>query len=137
MIPYAIIFSLCSNVAAIASGILRKGAVVLSMGWADKRAGAALGVVTGGIISAAVIMGMANLTDRSETGDNLPGKILNSTLETEMAKRWLEDSPNQLALAGILFDEVDIVPATKMWFVPSNFTNGLVVLELRQKSIGE
>ena len=61
----------------------------------------------------------------------------NSTLDTEKAKKRLEDGLNLSALLGILIDVVDIIPARTMWFVPSNFTSGLGVLELRQASVGD
>ena len=88
-------------------------------------------------ISAAVIMGMVNLTYSSEVGNKFAAKILDSMLDTEKAKKRLEDGLNQSALVGILIGVVDIVPASTMWFVPSNLTSGLGVLELRQASVGD
>ena len=105
------------------------------MGWADKLAGVGLGVVAGSVISAAVIMGMANLTYGSEVGDQVATKILNSTLDPEKAKNRLEDGLSHSGLVGILVDAVDIVPASTMWFIPSRFTSALGVLELRKASI--
>lgn len=96
-----------------------------------------MGVVAGGVISAAVTMGMANLIYSSEVGDKFAAKILNSTLDTEKARKRLEDGLNQSALVGILIDVVDVVPASTSWFDPSYLTSGPDVLEPRQASAGD
>ena len=131
VVSYAIIISISLTAAAIASAVLRKVVYVLFLGWADKLAGAALGVVAGSVISAAIIMGMANLTYGSEVRDELVGKILNSTLDTEQAKKRLEDGLTQSALVDVFIGVVDIVPASTLWFVPSNFKSSLDVLARR------
>ena len=131
MLSYAIIISISLTAAAIAATILRKVVYVLFLGWADKLAGVALGVVAGSVISAAVIMGMANLTYGSEVGDELAGKILNSTLDTEQAKKRMEDGLTRSALVDVFIDVVDVVPASTLWFVPSNFKSSLDVLDRR------
>ena len=131
VLSYAIIISISLTAAAIAATILRKVVYVLFLGWADKLVGVALGVVAGSVISAAVIMGMANLTYGSEVGDELAGKILNSTLDTEQAKKRMEDGLTRSALVDVFIDVVDIVPASTLWFVPSNFKSSLDVLDRR------
>ena len=136
VISYAIMISLCLVAAAIAASILRKSVDVLAMSWADKLAGVALGVVAGGVISAAVVMGMANLTYSFEVGDELAGKVLNSTLDPEKAKKRLEDGLTQSTLVSVFIDVVDIVPASTIWFVPSNFKGALDVLGDRKAFIG-
>ena len=136
VISYAMIISVCLIAAAIASVILRKVAYVLFMGWADKLAGVALGLAAGAVISAAVITGMANLTYGSEVGDEIAGKILDSRLDTEQAKKRLEDGLTQSTLVGVFVDVVDIVPASTLWFVPSNFKSSLDVLDRRQAMAG-
>ena len=60
---------------AIASVILIRVFDVLAMGWADKVAGVVLGVIAGSVISAGVIMGMANLPYSSETGDEIVAEL--------------------------------------------------------------
>ena len=136
VISYAIIISVCLIAAAIASVILRKVVNILFMGWADKLAGLALGIAAGGVISAAIIMGMANLAYGSEVVDDLAGKVLDSTFDTETAKKRLEDGLIQSTLVDVFVVAIDIVPARALWFVPSNFKGALDVLDLRQASIG-
>ena len=135
VLSYAIIISLSLVAAAVASEIVRKSVSILAMGWADKLAGVGLGVVAGSVISAVVIMGMANLTYGSEVGDKVATKILNSTLDPEKAKNRLEDGLSNSGLVSILTDAIDIIPASTIWFIPTRFTSALGVLELRKASI--
>ena len=136
VISYAIIISVCLIAAAVASVILRKVVYILFMGWADKLAGLALGLAAGGVISAAVIMGMANLTYSSEVGDKLAGRFLNSTIDTEQAKKRLDDGLTQSTLVALFVDVVDTIPASTLWFVPSNFKSALDVLDHRKAAGG-
>ena len=136
VISYAIIISVSLTAAAIASVVLRKVAHVLFMGWADKLAGVALGLAAGGVISAAVIMGMANLTYNSEVGEEFAGKVLNSALDTDEAKKLLESGLTRSSLAKAFIDVVEVVPSSTLWFVPSNFRGALDVLNQRQSSGG-
>ena len=71
VVSYAIIISICLTVAAVASVIIRKVLTLLLMGWADKLAGGALGAAAGAVISAGIIMGMANLTYGAEVEDKI------------------------------------------------------------------
>ena len=136
VISYAIIIMICLTAAAAASVVLRKVVSILLMGWADKLAGVALGLVAGAVISAGIIMGMANLTYSSEVGDELATKVLNSTLDTEKAKKRLEDGLTQSALVTAFVDIVEIVPSSTLWFVPTNFKSALNVLNQRQSPGG-
>ena len=136
VISYAIIIMICLTAAAAASVVLRKVVSILLMGWADKLAGVALGLVAGAVISAGIIMGMANLTYSSEVGDELATKVLNSTLDTEKAKKRLEDGLTQSALVTAFVDVVEIVPSSTLWFVTTNFKSALNVLNQRQSPGG-
>ena len=132
VISYALIITVCLVGAAAASMVLRKVISVLLMGWADKLAGAALGILIGAGISAGIIMGMANLTYSAEVGDELAEKVLNSTLDTDKAKKRLEGGLTGSTLATTFVDMIDIVPASTLWFVPTNFKSALDVLDYQQ-----
>ena len=106
------------------------------MGWADKLAGGALGIAAGAVISAGVIMGMANLTYSSEIGDEVAAKVLNSTLDTEKAKARLEEGLTHSALVETFLGVVDVVPSSTLWFVPNNFRSALDILSQRQAGSG-
>ncbi len=129
---YAIIITICLGVAGIAATIVRKVVNLLFMGWADKLGGSALGVGAGAVMAAAMIMGMANLTYSSEVGDEIANKVLNSTLDSEKAKKRLEDGLTNSSLVEAFIGVVETVPASTLWFVPSNFRDALDVLSERQ-----
>ncbi|NQW23046.1 MAG: CvpA family protein [SAR202 cluster bacterium] len=164
VISYAIIISACLVAAAIASIIIRKAVYMLFMGWIDRLAGLALGTAAGAVIAAAVIMGMASLTYSSEITDSITNavldsgvitdgitnkavesglisneiadKVLSTTLDTEKAKKRLADGLTQSTVASVFIEVVDVIPASTLWFVPSNFKSALDVLEQRQGILG-
>lgn len=136
VVSYAIIISICLTVAAVASVIIRKVLTLLLMGWADKLAGGALGVAAGAVISAGIIMGMANLTYSAEVGDEIATKVLNFTVDTDKAKARLEDGLTQSSLVEAFIEVVDVFPSSTLVFVPSNFKSALDVLSQRRSSGG-
>ncbi|PKB72176.1 MAG: hypothetical protein BZY87_01765 [SAR202 cluster bacterium Io17-Chloro-G6] len=136
VLSYAAIISACLVLAAIASVVLQKVVNVLFLGWANKLAGVGLGVVTGVVISAGLIMGMANLTYSDEIGDEVAGKVLNATLDPEQARNRLETGLTGSTIVGVFINVVEVVPASTMGFVPSNFKSALEVVNLRKGSIG-
>lgn len=136
VISYAIIITLCLTAAAVASVIVRKALNLLLMGWADKLAGGALGIAAGAVIAAGIIMGMANLTYGPEVGDELAAKVLNSTLDTDKAKKRLEGGLTHSSFVKAFLDVVEVVPSSTLWFVPSNFKDSLDVLSQRRSVAG-
>jgi membrane protein required for colicin V production len=131
VISYVVIITICLVIAAAASLVLRKVLTILLMGWADKLAGGALGIAAGAVISAGVIMGMANLTYGAEVGDEIATKVLNSTLDSDKAKARLKEELTHSALVDTFLDVVDVVPSSTLWFVPNNFRSALDVLSQR------
>jgi membrane protein required for colicin V production len=131
VISYVVIITICLVIAAAASLVLRKVLTILLMGWADKLAGGALGIAAGAVISAGVIMGMANLTSGAEVGDEIATKVLNSTLDSDKAKARLKEELTHSALVDTFLDVVDVVPSSTLWFVPNNFRSALDVLSQR------
>ena len=136
VVSYAIIISLCLTIAAVGSVIIRKVLTLLLMGWTDKLAGGALGVAAGAVISAGIIMGMANLTYGAEVADEIATKVLNSTLDTDKAKARLEDGLTQSSIVEAFIEVVDVVPSSALLFVPTNFRSALDVLSQRRSSSG-
>jgi membrane protein required for colicin V production len=136
VVSYAVIITISLTVAGILATIIRKVLTLLFMGWADKLAGGALGLAAGAVISAGVIMGMANLTYSAEVGDEVAAKVMNSTLDTEKAKARFEDGLTHSAIVSAFLDTVDIIPSSTLWFVPTNFKNSLDVLSQRKTETG-
>ena len=132
VISYVAIITVCLVASVVVSMVLRKVISVLLMGWSDKLAGAALGILIGAGISAGIIMGMADLTYSAEVGDELAEKVLNSTLDTAKAKKRLEGGLTGSTLATTFVDMIDIVPSSTLWFVPTNFRSALDVLDYQQ-----
>ena len=134
---YALIITIFLVIAAAAASlVVRKVLTILLMGWADKLAGGALGIAAGAVISAGVIMGMANLTYGSEVADEIATKVLNSTLDTDRAKARLEEGLTHSAIVDTFLDVVDVVPSSTLWFVPNNFRSALDILSQRQAASG-
>ena len=104
---YALIITIFLVIAAAASLVVRKVLTILLMGWANKLAGGALGIAAGAVISAGVIMGMANLTYGSEVADEIATKVLNSTLDTDRAKARLEEGLTHSAIVDTFLDVVE------------------------------
>jgi len=136
VIAYAIIITVCVTVAAVASVVVRKVLNLLLMGWADKLAGGALGVAAGAVIASGIIMGMANLTYGAEVGDDLATKVLNSTLDSDKAKKRLEGGLTHSSFVKTFLDVVEVVPSSALWFVPSNFRDSLDILNQRRSVVG-
>lgn len=136
VISYAVIITLCLTAAAAASVIVRKVLNLLLMGWADKLAGGALGIAAGAVIAAGIVMGMANLTYGPEIGDEFATKVLNSTLDSDKAKKRLEGGLTHSSFVKAFIDVVEVVPASTLWFVPSNFRDSLDVLSQRRSLAG-
>jgi len=117
---YALIITIFLVIAAAAASlVVRKVLTILLMGWADKLAGGALGIAAGAVISAGVIMGMANLTYGSEVADEIATKVLNSTLDTDRAKARLEEGLTHSAIVDTFLDVVDVVPSSTFGSFPT------------------
>jgi len=137
VVSYAVIITICLTVSAILATIIRKVLTLLFMGWADKLAGGALGIAAGAVISAGIIMGMANLTYSVEVGDEVAAKVMNSTLDTEKAKARFEDGLTHSAIVAGFLDVVDIIPSSTLWFVPTNFKSSLDILSQHKTAAGK
>lgn len=133
---YCIVITISLAAASVAAIVLRKIIYTLFLGWMDKLAGLALGIVAGAAIAAAVIMGMANLAYSSEVGDEVVVKVLDSTMGSEQAQRQLQDRLTGSKLVAVFMDTIDIVPASTMGLVPSSFRSALDVLDARRKILG-
>jgi len=137
VVSYAVIITICLTASAILATIIRKVLTLLFMGWADKLAGGALGIAAGAVISAGIIMGMANLTYSVEVGDEVAAKVMNSTLDTEKAKARFEDGLTHSAIVAGFLDVVDIIPSSTLWFVPTNFKSSLDILSQHKTAAGK
>ena len=132
VIAYALIILLSVIVARVLAMVVRKVVYILFMGWADRVAGLAMGLIAGAAISGAAIAGLAELTYNSELIDRgvSAGGLENNAKVAEVKER-LESALIDSALVGVFLEVTDKLPANALGFVPSNFMLALETLELR------
>ena len=76
------------------------------------------------------------MTYGAEVGDDLATKVLNSTLDSDKAKKRLEGGLTHSSFVKTFLDIVEVVPSSALWFVPSNFRDSLDVLNQRRSVVG-
>ena len=132
VIAYALIILMSVIVARVLAMVVRKVVYMLFMGWADRVAGLAMGLIAGAAISGAAIAGLAELTYNSELIDRgvAAGGLENNAKVAEVKER-LESALIDSALVGVFLEVTDKLPANALGFVPSNFMLALETLELR------
>lgn len=135
VIAYGLIILVSLIVARLLTILVCNILEALFMGWIDRLAGLAIGLVAGAAISWAVIAGLAEMTydsdliDRGMTAGGLEERA--NVLEVkESLERGLMDS----ALVGVFLGIADYLPADALGFVPSNLKAALETLELRTES---
>ena len=132
VIAYALIILLSVIVARVLAMVLRKIVYMLFMGWADRVAGLAMGLIAGAAISGAAIAGLAELTYNSELIDRgVAAGGLENNPKVAKVKERLESALIDSALVGVFLEVTDKLPANALGFVPSNFMLALETLELR------
>lgn len=132
VIAYGLVILASIIVARIITVVVLKVVNILAMGWVDKLAGLAMGLVVGAAITWAAIGGLAELTYDSDL------------IEQGVAAGGLEDKANagqvKDTLEGVLIGSTivvfvirvtDILPSNALGFVPSSFMVALETLELR------
>ena len=105
---------------------------ILAMGWVDKLAGLAMGLVVGTAITWAAIGGLAELTYKSdliEKGVATGG--LEDKADAAQVKDTLEGALIGSALVRVVIQVTHNLPANDLGFVPSSFMVALETLELR------
>ena len=130
VIGYAMTFVLSVSIAAVSAVVVRKCVYTLFLGWTDRIAGLALGLVVAVGISTTAIVIMTNLAeDHVEAADGQEAAVWESTWQEygfseEMANALVESS-----LVPTFSVVIDSVPVN-LDFIPSNFR--LAVENLRQ-----
>lgn len=114
---------------------VRRLVYMLFLGWADRLAGLAMGLIAGAAISAAAITGLAGLTYKSDLIDKgfAAGVFLNKADAVEV-RQDLERTLIDSALVGVFLGVTDKLPANAIGFVPSNFMVALEMLDVRADS---
>ena len=132
VIAYGLIILASIIMARIITLLVLKVVNFLAMGWLDKAAGLALGLVAGAAITWAAIGGLAELTynsDLIERGVSAGG--LEGKANAVQVKDTLEDALIGSALVKYVVQVTGNLPANALGFVPPSFMVALESLELR------
>ena len=137
VIAYGLVILASIIVARVITIVVLKVVNLLAMGWVDKLAGLAMGLVAGAAITWAAIGGLAQVTynsDLIEKGVAAGG--LQDKANVTQVKDSLEGALIGSALVRVVVQVTDILPANALGFVPSSFMVALETLELRMAVSG-
>ena len=132
VIAYGFIILVSIIVARVLTIVVCQVVYRLFMGWVDKLAGLAMGLVAGLAISGAIIAGLAELTFDSELfGKGAGAQFLENKSYVVEVKGRLEGALINSAMVDVFFGVASTLPANSLGFVPSNFVGALEFLQLR------
>ena len=132
VIAYGFIILVSIIVAKVLTIVVCQVVYRLFMGWVDKLAGLAMGLVAGLAISGAIIAGLAELTFDSELfGKGAGAQFLENKSYVVEVKGRLESALINSAMVAPFFGVTSTLPANSLGFVPSNFVGALEILQLR------
>ena len=127
---YAVTISVMVGGTVIAAAIVRKMVYGLFLGWADRLAGLALGLMAAIVVSAAAIAGMVDLTYRHDLPqEGLAGRLLEKAPRVAEAKEKLRDSLDGSVLVSMLSNVTDALPEGALALAPSGVRAALVKFE--------
>ena len=126
---YAATISIVVAGTVIAAAIVRKMVYGLFLGWADRLAGLALGLMAAIVVSAAAVAGIAGLTYRHDLPQQgLAGRLLEKAPRFAEAKEKLRDSLDESVVVSMLLNVTDALPGG-IALVPSGVRAVLVKFE--------
>ena len=129
VLGYALTISVSLALAAVAAFAIRKCVYALFLGWADRLAGLAVGLLVSVVISAAAIVSLADLARSFEVpSEGLPGTVV--AAQANQAKEKLAEALGQSALVPTFVGLADSFTTSDLAFVPSEL--GAAVDDLKQ-----
>ena len=135
VVAYAIIIVLALIVTSIGARIVRPILTILTVGLAglvDKLGGLAMGVLIGGLLSSALIMGLARFTynfEIPEVDEGFAGEVVERLPDPEDVKETLEEQLTGSTFVPIFIDVSNAVPGDTFGVVPADFRVALDILE--------
>ena len=132
VIAYGLVILASIILARIITLAVLKVVNILAMGWVDKLAGLAMGLVAGAAITWASVGGLAELTyssDLIEQGVAAGG--LDGKANAAQVKDTLESALVGSTLVRVVIQVTGNLPANALGFVPPSFVVALETLELR------
>ena len=129
---YAVTIGIAVAAAVIGAAIVRTIAYRLFLGWVDRLAGLAVGLVGAAVISATAVIGIAGL----DYGNNFPGQGMAGTIFEKMphaveAKDTLLDSLRDSSLVSVLVNATGSLPKEALDRVPLDFLSAIDYLGQR------
>ena len=133
VIGYVMTFVLSVSIAAVSAMVVRKCVYTLFLGWTDRLAGLALGLVMAVGFSTAAIVTMTYLAkDQVVVAKGQEAAMWESTWQEYGFKEEFANALGESSLVPAFSVVIDIVPASNLDFIPPNFR--LTVDNLRQVS---
>ena len=138
VISYFIISILAVAVARISARIVQKIASLLLLGFVDRLAGLAVGILAGFIISWAVSIGLTRLTyDFEIPTAALPGVVVERLPSVLDTRQVLEDALTGSSMIPTFISLSDSLPISAFGIVPADFRDAFNILDQRIKSLEE
>ena len=132
VVSYVIIIGAVIAATWLCRRILRRLISMVFLGWADRLGGAALGVLAGAVISAALITGMARFAYDFSVPSTAPAQqVYSRWVAGPGVQEWVEGALTGSSVVPIFVDVADAIPAGTLGFVPSDFEVALDILERR------
>ena len=133
VIGYVMTFVLSVSIAAVSAMVVRKCVYTLFLGWTDRLAGLALGLVMAVGFSTAAIVTMTYLVkDQVVVAEGQEAAMWESTWQEYGFKEEFANALGESSLVPAFSVVIDLVPASNLDFIPPNFR--LTVDNLRQVS---
>ena len=133
VIGYVMTFVLSVSIAAVSAMVARKCVYTLFLGWTDRLAGLALGLVMAVGFSTAAIVTMTYLVkDQVVVAEGQEAAMWESTWQEYGFKEEFANALGESSLVPAFSVVIDLVPASNLDFIPPNFR--LTVDNLRQVS---
>ena len=131
-VAYVLIILAALIVARVATIIARKVVYMLFMGWIDRAAGLAMGLVAGVVISGAAITGLAELTYNSDLiGQGVISGSLEDQVNAAEVKETLEAALMESEFVDLFIDITVKLPVNALGFVPGNVMTAVKSLDRR------
>ena len=129
VLGYALTISVSVALAAVAAVVVRKLVYALFLGWADRLAGLAVGLVASVAISAVAIVSLTDLAGSFEVpSERLQGTVV--AVQANQAKEKLAEALGRSALVPTFVGLADSFTTSDLAFVPSDL--GAAVDDLKQ-----
>ena len=136
ILSYVMVIAATAVATMVAASIARKLVYGMFMGWADRLGGMAAGLVVGGVLAGAVVLGMAGISEgRYSLEEGLAGQVLSITPLYDGSVSGLESRLSDSTMVSVLVSAVDIIPDKALELAPEDWCNTLRILQFRLEAM--